>query len=109
MIGERILRGIPFLQPRPPAPCARRTSGGTAPATRTASPASEIPLLSRIVFACDTWDVMTSDRPYRDALTADEAERRLAAEAGHQLDPQVVAALLAVVRGRRDARERVAA
>ena len=51
---------------------------------------------------------MTSDRPYREALTRDEAERRLSAEAGHQLDPQVVSALLAVV-GRRDVRERVAA
>ena len=48
------------------------------------------------------------DRPYREALTRDEAERRLGAEAGHQLDPQVVSALLAVV-GRRDVRERVAA
>ena len=69
----------------------------------------DIPLLSRIVFSCDTWDVMTSDRPYREALTcAEAAERRLEAEAGHQLDPQVVPALLAVV-GRRDARDRVAA
>jgi len=61
------------------------------------------------VFACDTWDVMTSDRPYRDALSADEAERRLEAEAGQQLDPQVVGALLAVVRRRRGALDRVAA
>lgn len=68
----------------------------------------QIPLLSRIVFSCDTRDVMTSDRPYRDALTSAEAERRLAAEAGHQLDPQVVSALLAVV-GRRDVVQRVAA
>jgi HD-GYP domain-containing protein (c-di-GMP phosphodiesterase class II) len=52
---------------------------------------------------------MTSDRPYRDALTADEAERRLEAEAGHQLDPQVVGALLSVVRRRRGAQERIAA
>jgi HD-GYP domain-containing protein (c-di-GMP phosphodiesterase class II) len=108
VIGERILRGIPFLRSAAAAvrSAHERWDGGGYP---DGLAAEAIPLLARIVFACDTWDVMTSDRPYRDALTADEAERRLEAEAGHQLDPHVVAALLAVVRRRRGAQERVAA
>jgi HD-GYP domain-containing protein (c-di-GMP phosphodiesterase class II) len=108
VIGERILRGIPFLRSAAAAvrSAHERWDGGGYP---DGLAAERIPLLARIVFACDTWDVMTSDRPYRDALSADEAERRLEAEAGHQLDPQVVGALLAVVRRRRGAVHRVAA
>jgi HD-GYP domain-containing protein (c-di-GMP phosphodiesterase class II) len=108
LIGERILRGIPFLTTAAGAvrSAHERWDGAGYP---DGLAGEDIPLLSRIVFACDTWDVMTSDRPYRDALSDDEAERRLEAEAGHQLDPDVVAALLAVVRGRRTARDRVAA
>ena len=107
IVGERILRGIPFLQSAASAvrSAHERWDGAGYP---DGLAGDQIPLLSRIVFSCDTWDVMTSDRPYREALTRAEAERRLEAEAGHQLDPQVVSALLAVV-GRRDARERVAA
>ncbi len=107
VVGERILRGIPFLQSAASAvrSAHERWDGAGYP---DGLAGSQIPLLSRIVFACDTWDVMTSDRPYRGALTRDEAERRMRAEAGRQLDPQVVSALLAVV-GRRDVRERVAA
>jgi hypothetical protein len=108
VIGERILRGIPFLRSAASAvrSAHERWDGGGYP---DGLAGEAIPLLARIVFACDTWDVMTSDRPYRDALTADEAERRLEAEAGHQLDPQVVGALLSVVRRRRGAQERIAA
>ena len=49
-----------------------------------------IPLESRIIFACDAFHAMTSDRPYRKALPGDEALRRLAEAAGSQFDPRVV-------------------
>jgi len=53
-----------------------------------------IPLLSRILAVCDTYDAMTSDRPYRAGI-----EHRLAIEemvrcSGSQLDPECVAAFL---------------
>jgi HD-GYP domain-containing protein (c-di-GMP phosphodiesterase class II) len=57
----------------------------------------EIPLASRIVFACDAYHAMTSDRPYRAALGIDEARRQLQANAGTQFDPTVVDALLNLV------------
>jgi HD-GYP domain-containing protein (c-di-GMP phosphodiesterase class II) len=57
----------------------------------------EIPLASRIVFACDAYNAMTTDRPYRKALDRDSALEELRANAGTQFDPRVVAALVEVV------------
>jgi HD-GYP domain-containing protein (c-di-GMP phosphodiesterase class II) len=59
--------------------------------------AEAIPLGARIVFACDAWDAMTSDRGYRDALSPDAAAEELRTNAGTQFDADVVDALLAVV------------
>lgn len=56
-----------------------------------------IPLGSRVITACDTWDAMTSDRPYRAAISRDRALDALMAAAGAQLDVDVVAALVAVL------------
>lgn len=49
-----------------------------------------IPLYARIVAVVDAYEAMTSDRPYRKAMPADEAFRRLEREAGGQFDPRVV-------------------
>jgi HD-GYP domain-containing protein (c-di-GMP phosphodiesterase class II) len=49
------------------------------------------------VFACDAYHAMTSDRVYRAALPKAVAIGELADNAGSQFDPQVVAALTAVV------------
>jgi diguanylate cyclase (GGDEF)-like protein len=57
----------------------------------------EIPLESRIIFACDAFHAMTTDRPYRRALAPEEALRRLAEAAGSQFDPQVVDVCLRVL------------
>ena len=57
----------------------------------------EIPMESRIVLACDAYHAMTSDRPYRRALSPEEARRELERGAGSQFDPRVVTALLRVL------------
>jgi HD-GYP domain-containing protein (c-di-GMP phosphodiesterase class II) len=54
----------------------------------------EIPLSSRIIFACDAYHAMTSDRPYRPALGPQVAREELLATAGSQFDPAVVEALM---------------
>jgi HD-GYP domain-containing protein (c-di-GMP phosphodiesterase class II) len=59
--------------------------------------AEEIPIESRIIFACDAFHAMTTDRPYRKALSTDEARRRLRDGAGSQFDPRVVDACLRVL------------
>ena len=51
----------------------------------------DIPLESRIIAVVDSYDAMTTTRPYRSALPHAEAIRRLRAGAGAQWDPQVVA------------------
>jgi diguanylate cyclase (GGDEF)-like protein len=50
----------------------------------------EIPIEARIVLVCDAFHAMTTDRPYRKRLSADEACRRLREGAGSQFDPAVV-------------------
>jgi HD-GYP domain-containing protein (c-di-GMP phosphodiesterase class II)/transcriptional regulator with GAF, ATPase, and Fis domain len=52
---------------------------------------TDIPLLARIFAVVDVYDALTSDRPYRTALTAEEALEYLAEQAGIHFDPDVVA------------------
>ncbi len=61
----------------------------------------QIPLESRIVSACDTWNAMRTDRSYRKALSFEVAETEMRAIAGSQLDPRVVEVLLVAVDGER--------
>jgi hypothetical protein len=57
-----------------------------------------IPLIARIVCCCDAWSAMTTDRPYRTALTAEAAIAELRACSGTQFDPRVVDAVLVVLQ-----------
>lgn len=50
----------------------------------------EIPIGARIVAIVDAFDAMTTNRPYRKALSHQEALRRLRARAGRQWDPKLV-------------------
>lgn len=61
---------------------------------------AEIPIEARIVAVADTYDVLTSDRPYRHAFAHAEAVRRVCDEAGSHLDPRVVDALLRTLPSR---------
>ena len=54
----------------------------------------QIPLPARIVFACDAFYAMVSDRPYRPAMTVQQAIEELRSNAGTQFDPTVVDALV---------------
>jgi len=55
----------------------------------------QIPLAARIVFVCDSFDAMISERPYGQAKSDSEALEELSRGAGTQFDPQVVEAFLA--------------
>ncbi len=54
----------------------------------------KIPLPARIIAACDTFDAIVTNRPYRPARSPQEACAELERVSGSQLDPIVVAALV---------------
>jgi diguanylate cyclase (GGDEF)-like protein len=64
----------------------------------------DIPLASQIVFACDSFDAMTSERPFGEARSETEALRELRKCAGTQFDPRVVDAFATEYAARRAAR-----
>ena len=53
-----------------------------------------IPQCARIISVADAFDAMTSDRPYRKALSRKKAREELEKESGKKFDPQVVEAFL---------------
>jgi diguanylate cyclase (GGDEF)-like protein len=88
-IGDQILEPVPFLQPVRPLVRANheRWDGGGYP---DGLRGEDIPLEARIVFVCDAFHAMTTDRPYRAALPDREAMRRMKLSSGTQFDPNVV-------------------
>jgi HD-GYP domain-containing protein (c-di-GMP phosphodiesterase class II) len=59
---------------------------------------SQIPLMTRIISVADTFDTMTTDRPYRKRLSDSVAVEEIRACAGTQFDPVVVEAFLQAYR-----------
>jgi HD-GYP domain-containing protein (c-di-GMP phosphodiesterase class II) len=56
----------------------------------------QIPLLAKVIAVADTFDALTTNRPYQHAHTPDEALKIIQNLAGKRLDPEPVAALMAV-------------
>jgi HD-GYP domain-containing protein (c-di-GMP phosphodiesterase class II) len=50
----------------------------------------EIPILARVVAVVDVWDALTSDRPYRQAMSAARAVEIITSESEKQFDPDIV-------------------
>lgn len=95
-IGARIIASIASLAHLAPAVHAeheRWDGTGYGEGLR----GEEIPTASRITLACDAYHAMTSDRPYRSAISAAAARAQLRACGGTQFDPRVVDALLGVL------------
>ncbi len=91
-IGAQIVSAIGSLSHLAPAVRAEheRWDGGGYP---DGLAGENVPLASRICFVCDAWHAMTSDRPYRRALSADQARAELRRNAGTQFCPVTVSAL----------------
>ncbi len=53
----------------------------------------EIGLETRIITACDIYDALTADRPYRAAMPVDEALSVMRGEVGTAIDPECFAAI----------------
>jgi diguanylate cyclase (GGDEF)-like protein/putative nucleotidyltransferase with HDIG domain len=97
VIGERIVAAVPFLNRIRPIVRAEheRWDGGGYP---DGLKGEGIPIEARIIHACDAFQAMSSDRPYRRARPRDWILKEIEAQSGRQFDPQVVAALLEVIR-----------
>jgi HD-GYP domain-containing protein (c-di-GMP phosphodiesterase class II) len=54
----------------------------------------EMPMIAKIVAVADTYDAMTTDRPYRKALTKERAVGELKRCSGIQFDKEVVEAFI---------------
>jgi diguanylate cyclase (GGDEF)-like protein len=95
-LGERIISPIDRLQVVRPIVrhCHERWDGLGYP---DGVAGEDIPLESRIIFVCDAYHAMTTDRPYRRRLSHREAVRRLTEAAGSQFDPHVVEVALRVL------------
>lgn len=65
-----------------------------------------IPLMSRIISICDSFDAMTHDRPYRKALSFNAAVEEIRIGAGMQFDPGLVQPFLSLVSLDEDRKER---
>jgi diguanylate cyclase (GGDEF)-like protein len=89
VLGEKIIAPIDRLQDVRPIVrhCHERWDGRGYP---DGISGDAIPLESRIIFVCDAYHAMTTDRPYRRRLGHPEAVRRLREAAGSQFDPIVV-------------------
>jgi diguanylate cyclase (GGDEF)-like protein len=97
LVGERILGTAPAL--RPVAEIVRasheRWDGAGYP---DGVAGEEIPLGARIIFVCDAFDAVTSERPYQRSMTRDEAIAELRRNSGSQFDPEVVDLFVELLR-----------
>jgi diguanylate cyclase (GGDEF)-like protein len=95
-LGEKIIAPIDRLESVCPIVrhCHERWDGAGYP---DGIFGEDIPLESRIIFVCDAYHAMTTDRPYRRRVSHREALRRIAEGAGTQFDPRVVEVALGVL------------
>ncbi|HSE80447.1 MAG TPA: HD domain-containing phosphohydrolase [Gaiellaceae bacterium] len=109
LLGEQMLGGVAFLQGeglRIVRSHHERWDGSGYP---DGTEATDIPLAARIFAVADALDAMTSDRPYRPALTWELAGREIVGESQAQFDPAVVRAFVEREDRLREIRAQVAA
>jgi response regulator RpfG family c-di-GMP phosphodiesterase len=93
-VGARLLKEIPFLERAAELVLRHHERfDGTGYPDRLRG--EDIPLGARIIAAAEAFDTMTTDRPYRSALSIDAAVKELNNCAGKQFCPLAVKGLLA--------------
>lgn len=98
-LGAQILDPVHFLRPVIPAIRHHHENFDGSGYPRGVA-GREIPLKARIIKIADAWDAMRSDRPYRRALSEEQALQELRTYAGIQFDPDIVDVFVrCVVRG----------
>ena len=91
--AHELLSPITYLQPALDIPyCHHERWDGTGYPRRLKG--QQIPLAARIFAVVDTWDALTTSRPYRPAWSEARARGYIREQAGKQFDPRVVDAFL---------------
>lgn len=94
-LGYRILKGVRQLEHVLPVVLHHHEAwDGTGYPHKLAG--TDIPWLARIVAVADSFDAMSSDRPYRAGMPAEKLNAIFRAESGKQWDPTVIAAFFSV-------------
>ncbi len=104
-IGYDLIKGIPFLADAAQVILAHHERHNGSGYPRGLS-GEDIPMCARIFAVADSFDAMTSDRPYRSALSADAARSIILSGRGKLFCPEIVDAFLAVDE---DARQLISA
>lgn len=93
--GAKILEQVPDMEPAIPIVRSHheRWDGLGYP---DGLKGEQIPRLARIVAVADAFDAMTSDRPYRAGLPADQAFEEVRKQAGKQFDPEMATRFIAI-------------
>jgi len=108
VLGEQLLRGVSFLRGTGLEVVRshhERWDGTGYPDRRSGA---EIPVAARVFAVADALDAMTSDRPYRRAMSWAAAGRELVEQSGKQFDPAVVDAFRSRERSLRRIRRELA-
>jgi HD-GYP domain-containing protein (c-di-GMP phosphodiesterase class II) len=88
-LGERIVAPVPTLNgvAREVIACHHERWNGTG--YPRGLHGTDIPLAARVFAVVDSFDAMTHDQPYRDALSVEEARQEISAGAGTDFDPEL--------------------
>src|SRR5215469_235088 len=95
LLGYQMLRKIPFLHEAAQIVyCHQERYDGSGYPRGLKS--DQIPIGARIFAVADTFDAITSDRPYRAAQSIPAARREIQKHSGHQFDPDVVDTFMSI-------------
>lgn len=108
VLGELIVRKVPQLEDTLPAIRSHheRWDGAGYPDKLKGE---EIPKLARVIALADTYDAMTSERPYRKALSKEETLREIEKAGGTQFDPVLAPLFVKMIRQSQISEEEFAA
>jgi response regulator RpfG family c-di-GMP phosphodiesterase len=98
VLGEQMLAGVAFLRGEGLRVVRSHHERWDSAGYPDGIGGNEIPLGARIFAVADALDAMTSDRPYRPAMSWAAAGREIVAQSSRQFDPDVVTAFVACER-----------